>query len=213
MQTLGQSSSVPEKFGVDVFWVIEGVGKCGVQRKEFSDLVASLRDGRLAKEIAQMTALDRAMVVVEGEPQWTLDGQLLDRYTRFNRRGFHGALVSIQSHGVWVMRSTDVGETVAVIEDFAGWLAKPVHRSLSQRSGPVSTWGKATNRDWALHLLQSFEGIGPGVAERILDHFGRVPLRWEVTREELLEVDGIGPVRAERLIEALEVAEGKEAVA
>jgi Holliday junction resolvasome RuvABC DNA-binding subunit len=56
-----------------------------------------------------------------------------------------------------------------------------------------------------VHLLQGLEGVGVDLAGKIIDHFGRAPIRWEddVTVEELCKIDGIGKLTAERLIVAL----------
>jgi Holliday junction resolvasome RuvABC DNA-binding subunit len=60
------------------------------------------------------------------------------------------------------------------------------------------------SRDWALHLLQGFEGIGPDLAAAIFDHFEGVPFRWNVEGAKgLMEVPGIGKGRAEKLWGAL----------
>lgn len=75
---------------------------------------------------------------------------------------------------------------------------------MNQRSGPAAgEWGKSGNREWALHLLQGFRGIGPVQAAAIYDHFGRIPIEWDVDFFDLMDVPGIGEKRAEQLMEAL----------
>jgi ERCC4-type nuclease len=60
------------------------------------------------------------------------------------------------------------------------------------------------NREWALHLLQGFRGIGPVQAAAIYDHFGGVPFVWDVGVFDLMDVPGIGEKRAEQLIGAFD---------
>ena len=55
-----------------------------------------------------------------------------------------------------------------------------------------------------------FPGIGVGVADSILAHFGRVPLKWDCTVAELIKVPGVGKVRAKALVEALKEMGGNE---
>jgi hypothetical protein len=71
-------------------------------------------------------------------------------------------------------------------------------------------WGKRieAGRDFAIFLLQSFPGIGAGVAGNIYDHFGYLPMTWRVTEKELAEVPGVGKGRAKTLWGALN-GEGK----
>ena len=62
---LGESSSRPEKYGVDVMFLANGA-VVGVQRKAIADLVASARDGRLGKERRLAAKLGRKPPEVSG---------------------------------------------------------------------------------------------------------------------------------------------------
>lgn len=206
IRIIGDVSPLPERYGCDVLWVSERLGGlAGVQRKEIGDLVASVQDGRLAKEMGQMTPLVAKVLVVEGRPRWSTDGVLmLDSWTRWDKASHRSLLRSVQNKGVWIEMTEDPADTVGAVLGLKKWLEKERHTALDSRPKPKGPWGTASDRDWSLHLLQSFAGIGPVQAAAILDHFGKVPLRWEVTVAELLEVKGIGKVRAEGLIAALE---------
>jgi ERCC4-type nuclease len=209
LKRLGESSIVPEMYGVDVLWGTSA-GLCGVQRKEFKDLLASMEDGRLGKEVAQMQGkLHVGVVVVEGDGVWGTDGQLMDAWKRVSRHQVRSYLYTVRSSGVWVEVSEDLADTIQVVEGLVKWTRKMRHTSLLSRPGPGqrADWGKANRHEWAVHLLSGFEGVGVGVAENILAHFGKVPLRWEVSEEELRQVKGVGKVRARKLIEALEQME------
>lgn len=205
IKTLGKSSSLPEKYGADILVPVSG-SFLGIQRKEISDLVASVQDGRLSKEISQLQQVGRAVLIVEGRLKWSTEGVLLGRdygmpWTRTTHRNL---LYSVQARGVWVESTDDANDTVACILNLHDYLRKPKHMGLMKRPGPVSPWGKAVNQDWAAHLLQGFEGVGPETAKNIIEHFGgRVPLEWRCDEAALKEVPGIGPKRAKQLMEAL----------
>ena len=63
---LGKTSGKPEQYGVDFMWMSHGFWY-GVQRKQYpNDLEASLNDGRLQKELGQITQLEQAFFVLEG---------------------------------------------------------------------------------------------------------------------------------------------------
>lgn len=172
----------------------------GVQRKTFDDLLASLFDGRLGKEIVLMKRLNIAVLVIEGRPRWTLDGELMDDNRRITRHQLRSLLWTIAiGHGVAVEWTDSVDDTVSTITNLRTWAAKKKHLSVARRPGPSGPWGKATTRDWALHFLQGFNSVGPELAERIVDHFHGVPLAWTVTEKELMEVPGIGKKRARDL--------------
>lgn len=209
IRALGRIHSLPEKRGVDVLFAAGGRW-VGVQRKETRDLVASVRDGRLHREVQQMTtclacgALGIAVLVVEGRFAWTVDGEWVEPGWRWTRRQHRGLLWSVRSRGIWVESTTGCEDTADLCRDLEGWARKDRHSSLDHRPGPAGMWGKATTREYASHVLQGFDGVGPELAGRILDHFGRLPIGWLVTAADLEEVAGIGKVRAKKLICALE---------
>ena len=53
-------------------------------------------------------------------------------------------------------------------------------------------------------LLSVLPGIGPIRAKGLYQHFGKAPLRWTVTEQELAQAPGMGKITAKRLIECLE---------
>ena len=203
-RTLGKVSSVPEEYGVDFLFASTEFGLVGVQRKELSDFVASVKDGRLSKELGQMKRLGLAMLVLEGVPKWTSDGLLMSSSTQWRKTQHLGVMWSIQLSNCWTSSTTSTQDTSALLSALVKWTSKPRHLSLESRPGPSSDeWGKVGNREWALHLLQGFRGIGPVQAAAIFDHFQGVPLRWDVGILDLMEVDGIGRTRAERLLDSV----------
>lgn len=204
IKTLGKSSSVPEKWGADILFPAGG-GLVGVQRKELSDLIASVQDGRLAKEVGQLQQVGRAVLIVEGRPKWSSDGVLLRDYGfPWTRQAHRNLMYSVQSHGIWVEQTDDANDTVAAVLNLHEYLRKPKHHGLVRRPGPVSPWGKASNKEWLVHFLQGLEGVGPELAENLVAHFGgRSPIEWRVGEDELKQVKGVGPKRAKSMVEAL----------
>lgn len=170
----------------------------GVQRKEIHDLIASRADGRLARELAQMKQLDIAILLVEGRLQWTSDGQLLSSRSKWTRSQHLGMIFSIQSTGIWVHSSSNLMDSREYLEHLERWFQKERHAGINVRPKPTTAWGQRTDRDWAIHVIQSFDGIGPGVAGAIFDKFG-LPLRWTVTESELQTVPGVGKKRAGKI--------------
>lgn len=203
---LGSLSSRPEKYGCD-FLVTAGKTMIGIQRKQFpGDFLASLADGRLYEQLHRMGNLDHVLFVLEGRGKWTTDGELIHSdFAQFHVSQLNGILFTLAfEFGVPSITTRDVNETHRVLVDLDHWAHKEKHMSLKRRPGPPKdSWGRVTNKSYGIHILQSFPGTGPDLAARILEHFGKVPLRWEVDEDELMEVPGIGKVRAARLIQAL----------
>lgn len=206
-RALGRSTTTPERYGVDALWLCR-MGMVGVQRKEIADFLASVTDGRLSKEVGQMQSLDVKVLVLEGRPQWTVDGVLLNEWGQAWTKQQHRAFLwSMRMAGVWVEWSESLPDTIEVVKELEHWSKKAKHQSLMRRTGPAKgAWGKRGNRAWAIHLLEGFDGIGPTQAERILDAFdGAVPLAWTVDERELLQVPGLGKVKVQKMVDAIGV--------
>ena len=201
LRTLGQYSPLPEQFGCD-FLIPCPVGMVGVQRKEIHDLIASRSDGRLSRELAQMKQLDIGILLVEGRLKWTSDGMLSTSRSKWTRSQHLGLLFSIQSSNIWVNSSMDIQDSREYLSALEKWMMKEKHAGLMTRPKPQTIWGQRNDRDWGIHVIQSFDGIGPGVAGAIVDRFG-LPLRWTISKKDLESVPGVGPKRAAKMWETL----------
>lgn len=204
IKVLGSSSQLPERFGADVLIPVRGTW-LGVQRKAIPDLIASVHDGRLAKELAQMQRLAIAVLIVEGRPRWTADGVLMSSYgAKWTKTSHRNLLHSVQDRGIWVDQTESMSDTVAAVLDLEHWALKNKHASLMRRPGPTSIWGRADHHDFQSHVAQSFPGVGPEMADNIIEHFGGLPLRWTVSEADMTKVKGIGPKKARAMWQALE---------
>lgn len=203
LRDIGQTSSVPEKFGVDILFGSR-LGSVGVQRKELSDFFASVTDGRLAREYPMMNPLTVSVLLLEGKQRWSDEGLVLNSKSQpWTRDQWESYMMSVRSKGLWVVYTDSLTDTIAWVQNFERWANKEKHGSLDTRPKPTGAWGKPESRDWNVFLAQSFPGIGVVQANRIVDHFGCVPIHWSVTVDELQRVPGIGKKRAEDMIEAL----------
>lgn len=193
----------PEDRGLDYMWIDAHGYWRGVQRKEVKDFLASLDDGRLSRELNQMTAeVVMPIVAVEGRIQWAGDEMIVDRWSGrgVTRGGWNKRLLSIANRGVQVMFTGGMGETAALVADYWAWSQKATHSTGTSRPGPAMDWGRLSNRDWQAHLLQGLDGVGPKLADAILDTLGYCPLQVVAREDELLQVPGIGKKMAARIL-------------
>lgn len=203
---LGDVDPLPEEFGVDFMWE-SPMGKVGVQRKAFpGDFLSSIHDGRLNREYLQMQGLAVRVLMIEGRGRWSNDGVLIEQYGQkrmWTRSSHRRYLASVQLfRGVTVEQTEDQRDSVDFIKDFFIWTQKEEHLGLEGRPAAQAGdfWGKISSRDYYRYLLQSFPIIGPKIAENIIQQLGQI-FKLDVTYEELLEVDGIGPTRAQKIID------------
>lgn len=201
LKAIGKVSSIPERVGADILFFARGQ-KHAIQRKELRDLLASIADGRLAKELSQMrtSVAGHRLLIVEGKTQWSIDGKLLGTFGQdWTLRQWLGMLWSVHEAGCDVMQTQNLEQTIQAVGWFVEWAGKD-HRSLKQRPGlGKGMWGtNASDPEWVQWMLQSVPGISSVLAERIYAKIGN-PLTLNVTREQLLEVDGLGKKKVDAL--------------
>jgi len=206
LKVSAMSHRLPEQYGADVLTAVEGRGKLAFQRKQFpDDFIASLEDGRITREVSLIKHAEYPVFLIEGWPSFTADGNLLASYiSRWTKRQLRNVMRSLwYTQGIVFERTDNMSDTVDAILEFESWVRGEKHKSLVTRSkNPTrDSWGLANKRDMARFFLQGIPGIGSAIAEQIFDHFGRIPLKWDCSEDELRGVLGVGTKRAKSLIE------------
>lgn len=184
-----------------------------IERKEAADFVASLLDGRLARQAHALgQAAGRAVIIIEGE------------FTPEKLAGMAGgevreAMLSlILDRGLAVLRSRDV-------EDTARWIAALARREEGGRKlfAPTLRPAESNQPHPAAHrarrkkksaefpnpqsnaaplaALRQVGGLGPARARALLERFGTMPRLLAASEAELAEVPGIGPALARAIRE------------
>jgi DNA excision repair protein ERCC-4 len=191
-----------ERLGVDVLGARLPAGdyvvsdRLVVERKGPADLAASIKDRRLFEQLSRLAdAYPSVVLIVEGEP------------VHMHEAAWQGALARALTLGASVLRTTDPRDT-------AEWIARLYRLEGKPASAPrgVSRVRRPTgdDRQTAEDVLRCLPGISTVGAGRLLAHFGSLERVFAATHEELLEVRGIGPVRA-RLLDRLFRAEAHDA--
>lgn len=202
LRQLGHVSPIVEQRGCDFLFVAHNQW-VGVQRKEVNDLIASVQDGRLYREVAMMKSCHYRVLLIEGRPQWANDGQMIKEYGQgLTKKQWRGLLWSVRLNDIWIETSDNIEDTAQTLTWIKEWFTRDRHSSLERRPGPVSLWGKPTNEDYQRHLVMGLPGVGPELAGKIVKRWG-VPWTWKIGVEDLMEIDGIGRVKAESIWRAL----------
>ncbi|NWF96415.1 MAG: DEAD/DEAH box helicase [Candidatus Thorarchaeota archaeon] len=183
------------RLGVEVYGEALEVGdyvaseEVAIERKETSDFVQSLIDGRL---FVQLTALRstyrRPVLIVEGE---RLIGQ-----RAVNPASIYGALASIAVRiQVPILWSMDGEETANIIYRIARMEQVDSKRVLRIRA-PES---KASDAQVLEYILSGFPGIDSLLSRAILEEFGTLENVFNADEEALRRVRGVGPKTAGKL--------------
>ncbi|MFC5135688.1 MULTISPECIES: DEAD/DEAH box helicase [Haloferacaceae] len=169
--------------------------RVAVERKSAADFVDSMLDAdrSMFEQVGELSrAYARPVLVVEGT---NLYGQ-----RDIEPNAIRGALASLAvDFGVSVLRTE--GET-----DTTELLATIARREQETRDREVSVHGEKTTKTRAEqqeYVVSSIADIGPVTARGLLEHFGSVEAVMTAREEDLLDVEGVGPVTAERIREVV----------
>jgi len=207
-------SSLPETYGADILLITPEV-TIGIQRKEVPhDFIASIQDGRLTKETTLLREkCDIPIVVGEGHFKYFANGSVASDaprhvqhavFDRFTRKSIRKLIFEIQMiKQCYYMETNDTPDTIAMVLDMVEFIDTPVHTGLSRMPKTKGAWGTPTVPELQMGILQAFPGVGPGLAQAIFNHFGRTPLMWTCTVDELKDVPKIGESRAWKLYQCL----------
>jgi len=202
-------SSLPEERGADIL-IYTKQGLLGIQRKEVpNDFLSSITDGRIARETSLLPkGCKFCLLLLEGRFKYWPDGRIAigrKEPSRFTKTQVQGLLFDTKYvKGVDYDYTEDLDDTIFYIKTVAQWMNRGKHLGLFSRpGGPKGTWAIPTVEETHSWLLQGFEGIGPALADAIIEHFGQIPLTWTCSLKELIKVPRLSAKRAKILWESL----------
>ena len=185
-----------EKSGVDVNLRTLEIGdyilskNVCVERKRANDLLSSLVDKKyLFNQISEIkNEYEKPLLIIEGE-------------SLYSNRNIHpnaikGLLCTIAlDFGVPILFSKDEEDTAALINVIA-------KREQEQKTRVFNPHGKRSSmslKEQQEYLVSSISNIGPVTAQNLLKHFQTVENVISASKDELLEVERVGPAIAEQI--------------
>jgi len=169
--------------------------RVAVERKSAADFVDSMLDAdrSMFEQIGELSrAYARPVMVVEGT---NLYGQ-----RDIDPNAIRGALASLAvDFDVSVLRTEGEDDTTELLATIA-------KREQETRDREVSVHGEKTTKTRAEqqeYVVSSIADIGPVTARTLLEHFGTVEAVMTAPEDDLLDVEGVGPVTAERIREVV----------
>lgn len=200
------SSPLCEEKGADIL-APTGKGLLGIQRKEVpSDFLASLEDGRLARELPPLArCVDFSILLLEGNFIYDADGRLRvgGRPTRYNRLGLKRLLRSaFYSYGIYVEHSGGLSETPTVVNELIDYFSHD-HTSLFTRPKLQGLWGKPTPNEQICYFYQGVPGVGVVLAQSLAKIFPKPTDLVTASLDDLKAVPQVGKQRATRIYKFL----------
>jgi Fanconi anemia group M protein len=164
-----------------------------IERKTARDFLISLIDGRLFNQLSNLKRYCiHPILLIEGNPFKTgLD---------FDEMAIRGALISTQT--IWyvpVVYSRSKEETKDIIL-MIGRQEEACMDVVPLRGG----YRPRRLKSKQLFILQGLPKVGPTVAKRLLEHFRSVSNAMNARVEDLVQVQGIGRISAEKIREVLD---------
>lgn len=201
---LGFESNIPYDFQL-----FTERGIVPIERKVHpSDLLASVSDGRLARECAAMRQASKfPIVLLEGNPQYTHDNKLRlpGRESRWGKAGIRNLIRSIEFvEGCYIERSDNIQDTVEVLKELQKYFDQKDHLSLRVRQGMEAAWLTPTYEERLTYFYQGLPGISVKLSRMLCERFNSPINLFSATSEQIQEIPGFGKGRANSITKFLQ---------
>ena len=189
----------PQGYDICLF---TNIGKVGIERKKIpSDLIASIEDGRLGREILAMREECKVMIILlHGVMRYNENGTLrLGRRTsyRWNEKGIRNIRRTLEFvEGCYIETARNDKELVNVVNEIQDYLNEKDHFSTKGRLPIKSDWIKSTYYERVRYWMDGLPGVGARGAILLTDRFLTPMSLFQATIEEIDEVPHIGKVVA-----------------
>jgi len=199
MNQLG-AEVIVRKLDFGDFLVGEGVA---VERKTIHDLVGTLTQRFLFDQIFRMKeAYPKSILLIEGYMG------ILRKFRRITPESLNGALFALAQGNIFIIPTIDYKDTAIFLVTASKQLLKEGKETAVIRHRPKAK----TVKEKQLYAVTGLPHVGPVLAENVLKKFGSVRKVFCASKEEFMEVDGIGSLIASRITEVLDApfeTEGK----
>lgn len=166
-----------------------------VERKTVEDFLSSVTDGRLLGQLLNMSqAYARPLLILEGKPE--------DLFTLRNihENAIIGMLSTIAlTYRIPIFYTKNAQETAKYIHLMAKREQLGNDKEIRLRVGRKGF----TRGEQQQFIVEGLPQIGPTAAKSLLEHFGSVQKLVNATKEELKEVENIGPKKAQAILDVL----------
>jgi ERCC4-type nuclease len=170
--------------------------RVAVERKSVSDFLKSLADGRLFNQAKRLKEVyPKPFIIVEGK--W----DYVARAEKTSKAASSALASLVYDFGIGIIYALTKEDTARVIR----FLAER-EQGEKKRKVPVKAMGKPPIGDvkqWQLFLVQCLPGVGPKLAEKLLERFGSVRAVFNASVAELSKVEGMGLNKAQEIVKVL----------
>lgn len=164
--------------------------RVAVERKTADDFISSIADGRLFRQLEELKENFRMpLMIIEGN-------RLFNNDRKMHPNAIRGALASVTlDYGVPIIQTENNLETAEMLIAIA-------KREQLDRKKNVAVRGRKAKRsanEMQEFIISGLPKINRAKAKALLKHFGTPERIFTASREELMEVGGIGPKLAKKI--------------
>ena len=167
--------------------------RVGIERKTVSDFESSLMNGRMFEQLARLKeAYERPILLIEGSRE----------DFRLKQNVVFGAIISMYiDDNLQVLLSEGIDDTADMLLSLAKHEQSGRTRMPSLKGGAHAY----TDSEYQEYMVGNLPGVGPKLAKALLSHFGSISNIANSNIEDLLKIDKIGKVKAQRILDILNV--------
>lgn len=192
---------VPMNFDIILY---TKAGAIGIERKKVpDDLLSSVTDGRLNREILAMREETQIQIVLlHGKMKFNKDGSLKTWRNRPQRYGWtKKGITNLKRtlryvEGLYIEEAINNKELVQVINDLQIYFDQKYHLSIKSRPRIETSWMIPTHAERIVYFYSGLPGIAIVGAKKLYDHFSNPLQLYEASIEDLMQVRGIGKAMA-----------------
>lgn len=163
-----------------------------IERKTVSDFISSMINRRLIKQLQELQQYKNRLLIIEGLEEQELYN---DDYSEgINPNAIRGFLLSITlKYKTPIIFSKNYKDTATYISI----LSKKKKTDL-----PLNITKKSLNKKEQLQfIIESFPGIGPKTAKKLLEKFGSIKNIINASEDELKDILGIKAEKIKKIVE------------
>ncbi len=165
--------------------------RVGIERKIIPDFVESIIDKRLLEQASNLARNFKIpIMIMEGNEN-------IYSLRDINPNAIRGALASLAiDFGISIIPSRDKEDTANILYMIAKREQIDEKREIALRGERKPFSMEERQR----YVIESFPNISSVIAKRLLEHFGSVRGITNATEKELVEVEGIGEIKAKEIV-------------
>ena len=181
--------------------------RCVIERKRIDDLMTNQFSDRMFEQFARMGEEDFGVLIITGSIK---DLNLPGTWARVSKFGVEDIIAKcvikydLRSI-IWIMDGVEDSK----VKGFAT-LVKTIEHMIGGQLDVIPPKRRKNSGDLRINALRSMFGLDVGVCERLLKRYKTVRAVMDLTKQQLMAIDGIGPVKAKMIVDILNMQYGSQ---